>query len=97
MTGVYVRWKVGEERLVSKMPPLAVDHPLAGQPCLVCGINLFGGIDTPRDIALLALGAEPDDREKAAAARWFTAVALPLHATCVDPTHVEGSAQRSGS
>lgn len=100
-TGVYVRWKLDEDRLVSVLPPLAIDHPLAGQPCLVCGNNLFGGDGTipppARDIAMLALGSESGRAQGAADGGWFTAVAIPLHATCADPRHVEGSATRPGT
>jgi hypothetical protein len=91
-TGVYVRWKRGEPRETKVTPPLVADHPLAGFPCLVCGINLFGGADSPRDVALIALGPEPDEREEKGngADRWYTAVGLPLHASCALPGHVEG-------
>lgn len=95
-TGIYVRWQIDTDRLVTVVPPLSIDHPLAGQPCLVCGNNLFGGNGTipppERDVALLVLGVEPDGAEKDAAGRWGNAVALVLHATCADPRHVEGSA-----
>lgn len=97
-TGVYVRWRPGEERLIQVTPPLAVDHPLAGWPCLVCGRNLFGTVLQPRDIALLALGPEPEEqRAKGGRAdATYTAVALPLHASCAVPGHVEGTAVAGG-
>jgi hypothetical protein len=88
-----VRWKYGKPREVRLFPPLPVDHPAAGAPCLVCGINLFGGIDTPRDLVLLALGPGPEEREEKGngADRWYSAVALLLHASCAIPGHAEGS------
>lgn len=88
-TGLYVRWRAGEPREQRVFGPLNVEHPLSGQPCLICGVNLFGGIDRPRDIQLLVLGPSPTDEEnlvKARAGRWHNAVALAVHASCLDPT-----------
>ncbi len=96
----YGRWKRGEKREVRLFPPLPIDHPAAGAPCLICNLTLFGGDGTvpppPRDLVLLALGPEPDQREEKGNSpdRWYTVVALMLHASCAIPGHVEGSVER---
>lgn len=91
----FVRWRLGGERVVTFFPPMSVDHPMAGSPCLVCGRNLFGGIDAdpPPDLVLMAVGVQPEDlAEKGnGVSRWYNAVALALHAACAVPGYVPGS------
>lgn len=82
---VPVRWKLGEPREGRITGPLSDGHPLEQHPCLVCGFYLGG-----REVRLLILGPDQDDPVNVLRARegeWHNAVALALHADCLDPRH----------
>jgi hypothetical protein len=82
----YVRWRSDEPREQRVFPALPEAHPAASTPCPACAQPLGDG--TP--VQLLALGPADDaeDREKHAAGRWYSAVALVVHATCLGTPEV---------
>ncbi len=89
MNVTYVRWQRDEPRECRVFPPLASDHPAYATECSLCGEPFSNG----GKVQLLAIG--PDDaesREKHAEGRWYSALAVLLHAACiqgVEPTELE--------
>jgi len=87
MTGVfYVRWKKGEPREGPLIDKLHVDSPAIDTPCQKCGEPLGDG----RPVQLYALG--PDDLDSVVRHerdRWYSALALLLHAECLPDLTVE--------
>jgi len=76
----YVRWKMGEPRERTVIAPLKPAHPVARFPCLVCVRPLGDG----RPVQLLAVGPDSEDsRARCAAGRWFSALAITVHAECL--------------
>jgi hypothetical protein len=76
----FVRWRAGARRESRLLPPLAGDHPAANRPCPACWIPLGDG----RPVQLLAIGPTDDEtRVQHEALRWYSALALLLHADCL--------------
>jgi hypothetical protein len=79
----YVRWQKGEPRESRVFPPLAPTHPCYTTPCTLCTDPLGNG----RKVQLLALGPEDEEeREKFAQGGWISALAILLHAACIQGT-----------
>lgn len=79
MTRTYLRWRQDQPRLSDVKHPLTSDHPSFDAKCLVCVERLGNG----QPVQLLVLGPEDaEDRALHQAMRWYSAVALILHAAC---------------
>jgi hypothetical protein len=79
----YVRWQKDEPRESRVFPPLLATHPSYTTPCVLCTDPLGNG----HKVQLLALGPEDEeDRGKFAAGGWISALAILLHAACIQGT-----------
>lgn len=77
-----MRWQAGQPRESTTLAALTSEHPLFSEPCQLCDDLLGNGLP----LQLLVLGPEdPEDREKHAAGRWYSARAIALHADCLNP------------
>lgn len=82
----YVRWRRDESREARVFPPLAPEHPAYAADCFLCSEPLGNG----GQVQLLALGPEDaDDRAKHVEGRWYSALAILLHAACVQGVEPE--------
>jgi hypothetical protein len=79
----YMRWQKDEPREGRVFPPLPLTHPSYTTPCLLCTDPLGNG----HKVQLLALGPEDEeDRAKFATGGWISALAMLLHAACIQGT-----------
>jgi hypothetical protein len=82
----YVRWKVGELRESRVIGPLDPGHVVARWPCVACTQPLGNG----QPVQLLAIGPDSDEnRAKCRDGRWFSALAITVHAACLGTTTSE--------
>ena len=63
-----------------KFGPKAGDHPGVGRECPACHVPFAVGDYTT--LVVLGPGGDPDARERAAAGRAYTAVAVEVHWAC---------------
>lgn len=81
----YVRWQKDEPREGRVFPPLDPDHSSYGVDCLLCQRIL--GIGIP--VQLLAIGPEDaDSRDRHAQGRWYNALSIIVHASCLQGVDV---------
>ncbi len=82
MFGVYVRHRLGANRVGRTFPPMLGDHALAEAPCIAC-MNPLAQPEEPIVLLTIGPGADPDTRDRHWAGRWYNAVAIPLHKACL--------------
>lgn len=78
----FLRYRMGDPRRTepSKFNELYEGHPLVGEPCCVCDQPLLAG----QRPTLFAVGPSTlEDAAKADSGRWYNALALIGHESCL--------------
>lgn len=72
--------------------PKQADHPSIGRPCPACGVPFAAGDCTT--VIALGPGSDPEQRERAAKGRPYSAVGIEVHWACA--TGLEDEAGEEG-
>jgi hypothetical protein len=80
VSGFRIRWN-GEPGVgLRAFDPLSSDHPLVGDVCPACGERFKAGDRTT--LIPVGPGEDEESQRKHAQGRWYSAVAVPVHAAC---------------
>lgn len=79
----FIRHNNVESSKTSHRPfgPKAHDHPSIGEQCPACGVPFSVGAITT--LVPLGPGEDPESQEKAMNGRWYNALAVECHWSCV--------------
>lgn len=79
---IYDRWKADQPREGRIIPAVGPDHWIASSDCSKCGCSLGNG----QPLQFYVLGPDSEESwERHRAGRWYSAVAIMLHADCLAP------------